>query len=332
MRLLLLIAIACAGWLAACATPQGASRGRKPPSTRTYTNPVWARDFPDPHILRWKGTYYAYGTHSGPGGFQLMESPDLVHWNHKGACFEPPWSQEHLWAPEVIAYGGKLYMTYSALNPQTRKHDIGIAEATHPAGPWTHRAILVRGDENRIGVIDTNVFVDRDGKAYLLYSEEDPRRIVLRSLSADLMSVGHDVTELVRPDRPEEKGITEAPTLILRRGMYHLFFSVGWFQSYKRDACYAVAHASSRKLRGPYVKSPKPVLASVEGKVYGPGHQCIVTLPNGQTWMAYHGWDDQNEPMYGSNPLGRTLRIDRLYWRGDVPYTLGPTVTPQPAP
>lgn len=302
------------------------------PARRTYTNPVYARDFPDPHIIRWKGKYYAYATHSGPGGFQLMESPDLVNWTHKGGCFEPPWSKEHLWAPEVVAYRGKLYMTYSALNPQTRKHDIGIAEATRPEGPWTHKAILVKGDDNRVGVIDTHVFFDRDGKPYLLYSEEDPRRIVIRSLAPDLMSVRDDITEMVKPDRPWEKGVTEAPTLILRRGIYHLFFSVGWFQSYKRDASYAVAHASSRNLRGPYVKSPKPLLETVPGKVYGPGHQCIVRLPNGQMWMAYHGWDDQNEPLYGSNPLGRTLRIDRLYWRGDTPYMKGPTVTPQPAP
>ncbi len=43
--------------------------------------------------------------------------------------------------------------------------------------------------------------------------------------------------------------------------------------------------------------------------------------------MVYHAWDDQNEPRYGANPLGRTLRIDRLTWRGDTPVMDGPTVT-----
>ncbi len=314
------------------AAPQGASSRGPRPRARTYTNPVWARDFPDPFIIRWEGKYYAYATHSGPGGFQVMESPDLVHWTHRGGCFEPPWSKEHLWAPEVIAYKGKLYMTYSALNPETRKHDIGIAVAEHPLGPFVHKAILVRAGANRVGVIDTTVFFDGDRKPYLVYSEEDPRSIVIRSMAPDLLSVKDDVSALIKPDRPEEKGVTEAPTLIRRRGIYHLFYSGGWFQSYKRDASYAVFHAQARSLRGPYAKSPGALLETVPGKVYGPGHQCIITLPNGQTWMAYHGWDDQNEPMYGSNPLGRTLRIDRLFWRGDTPYMLGPTVTPQTAP
>lgn len=68
------------------------------------------------------------------------------------------------------------------------------------------------------------------------------------------------------------------------------------------------------------------------GRVYGPGHQCVVQLPSGETWMAYHGWDDQGEPRYGANPLGRTLRIDRLRWDGDMPVMDGPTTTPMPVP
>jgi len=325
--------MAVAGMCGICASPPAASSAaalRPPP--RTYTNPVWGRDFPDPHIVRWKGRYYAYATHSGPGGFQVMESPDLVHWTHRGGRFEPPWSREHLWAPELVAHRGKLYMTYSALNPETRKHDIGIAVGSNPLGPFEHKAVLVRGSTNRVGVIDATVFFDRDRKPYLIYSEEEPRRIVLRELAPDLLSVRSDPVELVRPDRPWERGVTEAPTLILRNGVYHLFFSVGWFQSNKADACYAVCRAHSRSLKGPYLKAAEPILATVPGRVYGPGHQCIITLPNGRMWMAYHAWDDRNEPRYGSNPAGRTLRLDRLLWRGDVPYVKGPSTTPQPAP
>lgn len=304
----------------------------KPPRVSTYANPVYAHDFPDPFILPANGKFYAYATHGGGFGFQVMESPDMVHWTHKGTAFSPPWATEHYWAPEVIAYRGKYYMTYSAKNPDTKKHDIGIAVADSPLGPFQDRAMLVRGDVNKVGVIDTTVLVDRDKTPYLLYSEEDPRRIVLRKMSDDLMRVDDEVIELVHPDRPEDRGVTEAPTLLYRNGMYHLFYSSGWFQSYKKDACYAVYHATSRTLRGPYVKDAKPILATIQGKVYGPGHQSVFTLNSGEMWIAYHAWDDQKEPLYGSNPLGRTLRIDRLLWRGNTPYTNGPTTTPQTVP
>ncbi len=301
-------------------------------AARTYTNPVWNHDFPDPFLLEYGGRFYAYATQTNGYGYQVMESPDMVRWTHRGTAYIPPWSREHLWAPEVVHYRGRFYLIHSARNPQSGRHDIGIATSESPLGPFMYGAILVRADEKVGGCIDADIFFDRDGTPYLTYSEEHPRRIVVRRMAPDLMSVDSEVTELVRPDRPWERGVTEAPTLILRNGVYHLFFSVGWYQSNKKDACYAVCHASSRSVRGPFVKDPDPILATVPEKVYGPGHQCVIRLPSGEWWMGYHGWDNQNEPMYGSNPIGRSLRIDRMEWHRDSPRVLGPTTTPQPAP
>ncbi len=311
--------------LTAIATAAG-----EPPAT--YTNPVWAGDFPDPFIIRHGGMFYAYATQNSPDGFQVMQSPDLVHWTHRGVCYRPPWSDGHYWAPEVIEHDGLFHMTYSATNPDTDRHDIGVATAADPLGPFEHRAILVRGDDSNGGVIDSTVFFDADGTPYLLYSEESPRCIVLRPMAADLLGVGDERVELIRPDRPWERGVTEAPTVLLRNGIYHLFFSVGWYQSDKLDACYAVCHATAPSIRGPWTKSPGALLETRVGRVYGPGHQCVIALPGGEVWMAYHGWDDQDEPRYGSNPLGRTMRIDRLRWEGDTPIVEGPTTTPRPAP
>lgn len=282
-------------------------------------------------MLYFRGKFYAYATHSSGYDFQVMESTDLVHWTHKGSAFRPPWSGEHLWAPEVIQYRGLLYMTYSARNPQTGKHDIGIATGSNPLGPFQHRAVLVRGDDNRVGVIDATIFFERDGTPYLIYSEEDPRAIVLRRMSSDLLKVSAEKSVLLHPDRDWEKGVTEAPTMLYRGGTYYLFYSGGWFQSYKRDACYAVAYATSRSLKGPYVKAER-ILQTAPGKVYSPGHQCIVSLPSGEMWMLYHAWDAQNEPLYGSNPLGRTLRLDRMRWKGGKPTVDGPSTEPMPAP
>jgi beta-xylosidase len=300
----------------------------------TYTNPVYAHDFPDPFILTVGGVFYAYATETRGYGFQVMQSPDLVHWTHKGTIFRPPWSSVHLWAPEVLHYRGRFYMTYSAKNPSTGKREIGVAVADSPLGPFTDKAILARPAQNNpLGVIDATLFVDADGAPYMLYSEEEPRRIVLRRLAPDLMSAVTDPEPVVQPDRPWEFGVTEAPTLIRRNGRYHLFFSVGGFQSDdKAGAVYAVAHAVADRITGPYKKDDAPLLHTVPGRVYSPGHQCIVRLPSGEDWIAYHAWDAQNEPHYGSNPLGRTLRIDRLIWRGDAPYVDGPSTEPRPAP
>ena len=111
----------------------------------TYTNPVHDRDFPDPHVIRHDGQFYAYATQSGADRFQVMQSPDLVRWTPLVLDFDVPWSKDHLWAPEVHVRDGTFYMTYSALDPESKKHHIGIATASSPTGPFTHRALLVRG-------------------------------------------------------------------------------------------------------------------------------------------------------------------------------------------
>jgi beta-xylosidase len=300
-----------------------------------FTNPVWSQDFPDPHVLAHQGRYYAYATETRRhgSGFQVMESRDLVHWTHRGTAFTPPWSKEHLWAPEVIAYRGQFYMTFSAKGPRDGKHHIGIATAKSPLGPFQNQTMLVRGDHNRIGVIDATIFVDSDGTPFILYSEETPRRIVVRRLSADLMTAIGPPQEVMRPDRPRERGVVEAPTLIKRGKEYILFFSAGVYESNKSDASYGVYYARASRITGPYVKGQRALLQTIPGKIYGPGHQCVVRTPDDGWWMLYHGWNAQNEPRYGSNPLGRTLRLDRLRWEENTPFitrlTLGPTPSPK---
>src|SRR5260221_5294985 len=104
-----------------------------------------------------------------------MESPDLVHCTHKWTAFTVPWSNVHFWAPEVYAIRREFYMTYSALNPETKKHDIAIAVAKSPLGPFEHRSFLVHAGENRVGGIDATIYFQGQ-HGYLIDSEQEPRR------------------------------------------------------------------------------------------------------------------------------------------------------------
>ncbi len=296
-----------------------------------YTNPVYRKDFPDPFVLAHGGKYYAYATQARGMGFQLLESPDLVHWTPRVLDFPIPWSDEHYWAPEVFEHRGRFVMTYSARDPRSKKHHIGVAVADRPEGPFTHRTILVRGDDNQVGVIDATIALDGE-KPYLLYSEETPRRVVARPLAADLMAVDGPPVELIRPSLDWERGVTEAPTILRRNGVVHLFYSAGPYEGTKKGGRYAVGHATSSTLLGPYRKDPKPLLASVEEQVYGPGHQCLIATPDGSTWMLYHAWDAEGEPRYGRNRSGRTLRLDRLDWDGDAPRVFVPSLEARPGP
>lgn len=303
----------------------------------SYQNPVWAKDFPDPFIVRDGDTFYAYATHNSPLGFQIMSSSDLVNWTHLGAVGRPSWSSEQLWAPEVYPWQGKWRMLYSALDPVTKKRDLGISIGNGPRGPFEHQAILVKGvDENegggQDGAIDPCLFVE-NGRPYLLYIREaKPRAVKIVELSADLLKVVGTPRALLLADREIEKGVLDAPTLVRRNGVYWLFYSSGWFQSWKRDACYQVWAARSDTLLGPYKKPDEPLLKTIAGRVYSPGHQTVIELASGEWWMAYHAWDAQGEPLYGHNDRGRTLRLDRLIWKDDGPKVLGPTTDSRAVP
>src|SRR5580700_12048324 len=72
--------------------------------------PVHAGDFPDPSILHWNGSYYAFATQSfaAPGqtiNIQVSSSPDGVHWAQSNADALPQlpgWAHEgNTWSPSV---------------------------------------------------------------------------------------------------------------------------------------------------------------------------------------------------------------------------------------
>ncbi|UOQ71972.1 family 43 glycosylhydrolase [Hymenobacter cellulosilyticus] len=64
-------------------------------AARTYTNPVYAGQFPDPFVLRHQGRYYAFGT-TGQGRtadgriFTVLTSTNLVDWKPAGGALTPP--------------------------------------------------------------------------------------------------------------------------------------------------------------------------------------------------------------------------------------------------
>ncbi len=306
-------------------------------SQTTFSNPVFAHNFPDPFILEHEGTFYAYATHNGPKGFQVLTSKDLVNWTRQDPVGKPSWSSDQMWAPEVYPHNGKWYIFYSALNHTTNKRDLAVSVGDGPLGPFHDLAVLVPGaSENegtsQDGAIDPTIYFEGD-QPYLLYIREaQPRALKIVKLKPDFSAIEGEAKALIHADRPAERGILDAPTMIKRDGTYWLVFSGGWFQSWKKDACYRVWSAHSRSLMGPYVKSDKPIIESKAGETYSPGHQTIFELPSGEWWMAYHGWNAEGDPMYGHNKLGRTLRLDRLTWTKSGPKVTGPTITPQAMP
>lgn len=164
-----------------------------------YENPVYGSSFPDPGALRNSSTdYYAYAT---GGGFPILKSPDLVHWEQVGRAFSarPSWVVQsgdwHPWAPSVLrspescpgtTSPGCYLMYYVGLSAQhtPATHCVGVAWSLTPSGPFTDLGPIQAeggttdlagrppgcGDAGGYSNIDPAPFVDDDGSVYLYMS------------------------------------------------------------------------------------------------------------------------------------------------------------------
>lgn len=328
-------------------------------AARTYTNPVVARNFPDPAVLRHAGRYYAFGT-TGDGRaadgriFNVLTSPNLVDWQAAGGALTPPpgTAQAQFWAPEVVEHQGTFYMYYSrgggAIGASVG-HRLHVATSSQPQGPYTEVAELPVADSQF--TIDAHPFQDANGQWYLFYARDftdsndgyypgtglvvdklltmtklaDQPRTVLRARHKWTLFEANRTMPLYGNRTFAQWHTLEGPFVRRHEGKYYCFFSGANFLTDR----YGVDYCAADHIMGPYLDSGSDagarVLHSVPGHVRGPGHHSHIMGPDGRTeYLVYHAW----------NPAmtERQLCIDPLAWTAQGPRCLGPTYTPQPLP
>ena len=107
----------------------------------TFSNPLPGVVLGDPFALRWRGRFYLYGTNDGPplaDGRQIpvFRSDDLVRWEPLGGALEPIEPALDHWAPEVLAWNGRFFMVVSFGDVDRRGHELWVAVADRPEGPF----------------------------------------------------------------------------------------------------------------------------------------------------------------------------------------------------
>ncbi|MDQ3822836.1 MAG: glycoside hydrolase family 43 protein [Actinomycetota bacterium] len=314
-------------------------------ASATYTNPVYDQYFADPFVLRRGGAYYAYGTLPLRGRtVPALTSPDLVRWTPLGDVLEPLDQEvENYWAPEVAYADGTFWMYYSAGGEEGIGHQLRVACAEEPSGPFADCGIVLDPDEPF--TIDAHPFRDDDGSWYLFFCrdfldvDDRPGTGIVVDRLTDMRTLAGDRREVVLPyadwnlflaDR-EWYGRTwpgwytvEGPFVRKRDGRYYCFFSGGAW----REPTYGLSYAVADHPLGPWEVADgdgPTILRTVPDAVLGPGHASIVSSPSGaEDWIVYHAWDPA--------ATARLMRIDRLEWTADGPRCEGPTLEPRAAP
>lgn len=267
----------------------------------------------------------------------MLRSANLVDWEDRGAVLEvPEWMQgKTFWAPEIAWIDGLFYMYYS-VGEGDRGHQIRVAIANRPEGPYSDAGRLT--PHSTLFAIDAHVYTHANGENYLYYATD--------FLDGERPGTSLVCDRLVAPDQLEGRpwlvarasadwqryernrliydGIydwhtLEGPSVVFHEGLIYVFYSGGnW-----HNASYGVDYVVSEQPEGPYATGPgfgeRPrVMASVTGVVDGPGHNSVVLGPDGVTdYFVYHAWNREG--------TARLMRIDPLVWEPDGPRMDGPS-------
>lgn len=304
----------------------------------TYTNPVHEGYLADPFVLAVPGGYVAVGTGSAVDGrvFEVLTSPDLVHWTTRGGALEPLAAEAgtDYWAPEVVERDGRWWMYYSVGHGDVGHH-LRVAVADDPTGPFRDCAVDLTPDERF--AIDPHPFRDDDGTWYLFHARDDlDGDRVGTMLAVDVLtsttSLAGQARTILRPSgdwQLFQRGRSiygqsldwhtlEGPFVRRHAGRYWCFYSGGSWQT----EGYGVACAVADHPLGPWTDVPgEPLLRTVPGRVLGPGHNSVVTTHDGRDVLVYHAWDPAL--------TARRLCIDPLDWGPDGPRVDGPSFRPR---
>ena len=272
----------------------------------SYLNPIVAGDRPDPTILKDGDDYYmTFSSFRDVPGIVIWHSTDLVDWTPLGPALRQ--SLGDVWAMDLCKHGDRYYI-YLPANPGDKGWKIfAIWTDDIRSGTWSDPVDLGIDD-----VIDPGHVVGEDGKRYLFVN--GIRKIRLRD---DGLATDGTLEQAYAPWRYPDEWITEnfapeGPKLFWRKDWLYLVTAVGGTAGPVTG--HMVIAARSRSVHGPWEHCPHNPLVrttSIDEPWWSRGHATVVDGPRGDSWMVYHGYENDYRT------LGRQCLLEPIKWGDD---------------
>lgn len=313
--------------------------------SETFSNPVFAHDWPDPTI--WQGDdslYYTFstaGTNYAKGLGKFLWSEDMVTWD---TIPDYVWTSQtlsqlkqygsSLWAPQVTRIGGRwlMYLTcYGTSSADPSIVVLTLDSETFPTseglhGPWSLDGVITSSKENHI--IDTiDPFVTEDtitGRVWMFFGSTGRNYRV--ELTADGLSLSDSasfthVAGLSLAEDTKRNKVFEGAYLYYRDGYWYYFVSSGMYSNYT----YSLKVGRSPLLDGTFVSKSGDLMTeghattllsthSEDKDFFGPGHCGEIFEDNdGRTYMYYH-CHAKDVPITVAGYIPRALMLQQIYW------------------
>lgn len=225
-------------------------------------------------------------------------------------AYAPGMGSNDVWAPDIHAYNGRVWMYYAVSQFGTNNSAIGLTSASSmAAGDWRDDGLVLssRSGAQSYNAIDPSLAFDAAGAPWLVFGSWFSGIYVVR-LDASTMKPTGAMTRIAA-----RSGGIEGPNIVYANGYYHLFASF--------DRCcqgvnsnYKIAYGRSTSITGPYLdrsgasmlSGAGTILESSSGRYIGPGGQSVVQV--GSAWVIIRHYYDGDA---GGAPK---MRIGDLYW------------------
>ncbi|MDO7888029.1 family 43 glycosylhydrolase [Hymenobacter cheonanensis] len=276
-------------------------------------NPFITNQFTaDPSARVFNGRVYVYPSHDipcGPGrgrlgwfcmeDYHVFSSANLADWTDHGVLVtqnKVPWVQPDsysMWAPDCVFRNGKYYFYFPTTPKDTtggKGFRIGVAVADQPTGPFVPQPLPIKG----VRGIDPNVFVDKDGQAYLYWSQGNIYGAKLKDNMLELAAEPQTLGQL------PTQGLKEGPYLFERQGTYYLTYP------HVANKTERLEYATSSSPLGPF--TVRGVIMDESPTGCWTNHHSIIEF-NHQWYLFYHHND--LSPKFDKN---RSVRLDSLFF------------------
>ncbi|MDO6430329.1 family 43 glycosylhydrolase [Flavitalea sp. BT771] len=266
----------------------------------------------DPSARVFGDSVYVYPSHDIRGGngkgradwfcmedYHAFSSADLRHWYDHGMIVSQDkvhWvdtASYSMWAPDCIFHNGKYYFYFPSRARNAGGFAVGVAVADKPYGPFIPQDQPIKD----VHGIDPNVFIDKDGQAYLYWAQGKIYGARLKDNMVELASEPVVLGEL------PEKGLKEGPYMIQRNGIYYLTYP------HVENKTERLEYAMGSQPLGPFKVSGVIMDEWPDG--CWTNHQSIIQFKD-QWYLFYH--HDDLSPSFDKN---RSVRVDSLFFNAD---------------
>lgn len=235
--------------------------------------------------------------------YHVFSSENLTDWTDHGMIVQQnkvPWvlpNSYSMWAPDCIERNGKYYFYFPSTPKDTigigKGFTIGVAVADTPAGPFLPEKNPIKG----VRGIDPNVFIDKDGQAYLYWSSRD---IFGAKLKENMLELDSEVKTLANLP---SKGLKEGPYVFERNGIYYMTYP------HVENKIERLEYAISDNPLGPF--KVMGVIMDESPTGCWTNHHSIIAFKN-QWYLFYHHND--YSPTFDK---ARSIRADSLSFNSD---------------